>query len=205
MNRKNHWEQVYTTKSLTDVSWYQPVPHESLSFIKELNIPKDSAIIDVGGGDSLLVDHLIEQGFTDITVLDISQVAIERARVRLGKNSDLVHWIVSDITYFIPARKYDFWHDRATFHFLTTENEISEYLRIAKEALKTEGKIMIGTFSTNGPAKCSGLTIRQYNDDRLSEILKKWFKKIKCIYSDHITPFNTIQHFLFCSFNKIIT
>lgn len=203
MNRKEHWEKVYNTKALSDVSWYQPVPGESLTFLKELNIPRNAAIIDIGGGDSLFADHLLEKGYTDITVLDISAAAIERAKKRLGKNAARINWLISDITEFIPERQYDFWHDRAAFHFLTSEAEISRYLDTAGKAIAPGGKILIGTFSENGPEKCSGLPVRQYSELALTSRIKKWFEKIKCIHTDHTTPFNTIQHFLFCSFKKI--
>lgn len=204
MNFKNHWENVYNTKQLNEVSWYQPTPQASLDFIKELNIPPDAAIIDIGGGDSFLVDHLLAKGFVNITVLDISEAAINRAKERLGQKALLVKWVVSDITTFVPAEKYDFWHDRAAFHFLTTEEQIKKYLDVANNALLSEGKIVIGTFSENGPSVCSGLPVKQYSEDTMNEVIKKWFKKIKCIYTDHITPLHKVQHFLFCSFKKSI-
>lgn len=203
MDRKDHWEKVYSTKGPADVSWYQPVPGPSLNFIEELGIPFDAAIIDIGGGDSLLSDHLLERGYTDITVLDISGAAIEKAKKRLGNKADGIHWIAADITAFRPDRKYDCWHDRAAFHFLTTEQEIQQYLQVAQQSIADAGKIVIGTFAENGPDKCSGLPVKQYSESTLTRMIRKGFEKIKCIYTDHITPFNTIQHFLFCSFKKI--
>ncbi len=202
MAQQQHWEKVYTSKSFTDVSWYQPTPQVSLDFLKELSIPTDAAIIDVGAGDSYFVDHLLLAGYTDITVLDISSVAIEKAKQRLGERASLVNWIVSDITEFNPVRKYDYWHDRAAFHFLTTREEIAAYLSVANNAMKEGGKLLIGTFSESGPEKCSGLPVKQYTENALTGTLKKWFKKIRCIHTDHLTPFNTIQNFLFCSFQK---
>jgi len=204
MNQKHHWENVYRTRGLNEVSWYQPRPQDSLDFVRELNIAKDAAIIDVGGGDSFLVDHLLALGFTNITVLDISGVAIEKAKERLGEKKDLVKWIVSDIMEFEPETTYDFWHDRAAFHFLTTEEQVAVYFKIAARALSTNGKLVIGTFSENGPSKCSGLPVKQYSEKSFTATLKKHFQKIKCIYSDHITPFHTVQQFLFCSFKKSI-
>lgn len=203
MGLKSHWEKVYTTKQLNEVSWYQPTPQVSLDFINELNIPKDAAIIDVGGGDSFLVDRLLSLGYSDITVLDISETAINRARLRLGDKANLVNWIISDISEFIPERKFDLWHDRAVFHFLTSEKEIKKYLETASTSLSKEGKIVIGTFSEYGPEKCSGLPVKQYSEENLVVTIKKWFQKIKCIHTDHITPFNTVQNFLFCSFKKL--
>lgn len=202
MNRKEHWEKVYNTRQFTEVSWFRPTPKASLDFIKDLQIAGDAAIIDVGGGDSYLVDHLLEQGYSNITVLDISETAINRAKIRLGEKARLVNWVVSDITNYIPDRKFDCWHDRAAFHFLTTEEQVNKYLAVVSNAITDSGKIIVGTFSENGPAKCSGLPVQQYSENILSSLFKKWFQKIKCIYTDHITPFNTIQNFIFCSFKK---
>lgn len=205
MNSKEHWERVYKTKGISEVSWYQVNPQVSLDFVRDLQIAKDAAIIDVGGGDSFFVDHLLEAGFTHITVLDISEAAINRARLRLGPKAGLVHWVVCDITEFTPDRKFDFWHDRAVFHFLTTKEQINKYFRVANKTLSASGKIVIGTFSETGPKTCSGLPVKQYSENGLYEIIKKWFHKIKCIHADHLTPFNTLQNFLFCSFKKVNT
>jgi ubiquinone/menaquinone biosynthesis C-methylase UbiE len=203
MNSKEHWEKLYSTKQLTEVSWYQPTPAVSLEFIREFRLKKDAAIIDVGGGDSYLADHLVNDGYTNITVLDISEAAINRAKKRLGEKANRINWVVSDITEYHPDRKFDFWHDRAAFHFLTTEEQVNKYLAIANKAISADGKIVIGTFSENGPTRCSGLPIKQYSESTLVSVIKKWFEKIKCIQTDHITPFNTVQNFLFCSFKKI--
>jgi ubiquinone/menaquinone biosynthesis C-methylase UbiE len=203
MNSKQHWDKVYTTKPTSDSSWFQPVPAVSLDFIRESGMSKNAAIIDVGGGDSYLADHLLALGYTDITVLDISEAAIQRAQKRLGDRAGLVNWVVSDITTYIPDRPFDCWHDRATFHFLTTQQQVRQYLAIANKALTASGKIILGTFSENGPDMCSGLPVKQYSETALVSLIKKWFKKIKCIHTDHVTPFNTIQNFLFCSFKKI--
>jgi len=203
MSYKSHWEKIYTSKRQDEVSWYQPTPEISLDFINELNIPKDAAIIDVGGGDSYLADNLLAAGFTNITVLDISEVAINKAKQRLGKDAEKINWKVSDINELVTTKKFDCWHDRAAFHFLTTEKQVEKYLSIAQNHISDNGRMIIGTFSTSGPEKCSGLPIKQYSEQSLSTALKSWFEKIKCITTDHITPFNTIQNFLFCSFRKI--
>lgn len=195
---KQHWEKVYTEKQPHEVSWTQETPATSLSFIRELNLPKTAGIIDIGGGDSRLADSLLAEGFEDITVLDISAQALERAKERLGAQAGKVTWIVSDITDFKPSRRYDLWHDRATFHFLTSKHQIEKYLDIAR--LSVEGFLTIGTFSHEGPTKCSGLEIRQYNEEELEDRLSEGFIKIRCITEDHITPFNTKQNFTFCSF-----
>ena len=203
MNKKEHWEKVYNSKQLSEVSWYQSTPTVSLDFIREFRLKKDAAIIDVGAGDCYLVDHLLNDGYTNITVLDISDAAINRAKKRLGEKAHLINWVVSDITEYLPDRQFDFWHDRAAFHFLTTEEQVNKYLAIANNAINASGKILIGTFSENGPDRCTGLPIKQYSESALNTLIKNWFQKIKCIHIDHITPFNTIQNFIFCSFKKV--
>lgn len=201
-NRHQHWEQIYKTKKIDEVSWYQPTPATSLSFFETFQIDIHARIIDVGGGDSFLVDHLIARGYTDITVLDISETAIERCKARLGEKAAQVHWIVADAATFKATRQYDFWHDRAAFHFLTSEHEIDHYLHTVQQSLSDNGILVIGTFSEDGPTKCSGITIHQYSEKTMTERLQQFFEKIKCITTDHVTPFNTIQHFIFCSFRK---
>jgi SAM-dependent methyltransferase len=198
--QKSHWERVYATKAPSEVSWAQDIPQTSLDFINSFNLPESAGIIDIGGGDSKLVDFLLEQGFEDITVLDISEKALDRAKVRLGNKADLVKWVVSDITEFEPDRNFDVWHDRAAFHFLTTEVQIKKYLDIAEKSVKRY--MSIGTFSENGPKKCSGLEIKQYSEQQLEEQVTKGFQKINCIKEDHMTPFGTMQNFLFCSFER---
>jgi trans-aconitate methyltransferase len=195
---KNHWETVFANKQPYEVSWTQDTPQTSLDFIDSFNLPKTASIIDIGGGDSKLVDCLLEKGYLDITVLDISANALERAKLRLGDKAAHVKWIVSDITEFKTEQRYDIWHDRAAFHFLTTEEQVEKYLAIAQRLVNRF--IAIGTFSENGPQKCSGLEIQQYSERSLQEKFAKGFQKIKCIGEDHITPFQTKQNFLFCSF-----
>lgn len=199
---QQHWDNVYATKDPDQVSWTQNIPTTSLEFIHSFPLDKNARIIDIGGGDSRLVDHLLAEGYTNLTVLDISAKALEKARVRLGKLAEKVNWIVSDATLFEPTTTYDVWHDRATFHFLTTAEQISAYLRIARKAV--QGFMTIGTFSDQGPTKCSGLTIRQYNEVTLTEALDDGFRKIRCLTEDHITPFQTQQNFLFCSFKRVV-
>jgi 2-polyprenyl-3-methyl-5-hydroxy-6-metoxy-1,4-benzoquinol methylase len=200
LDRKKHWETVYETKTPDQVSWTQEIPKTSLEFIHSFGLNKTAKIIDVGGGDSKLVDYLLEQGYKNISVLDISSKSLEKAKNRLGKKANNVNWIVSDITEFEPNTTFDVWHDRATFHFLTTPNQIKKYLKTARKAVS--GFITIGTFSKNGPEKCSGLQIKQYNEDELTVELMDGFDKLKCVTEDHVTPFNTTQNFLFCSFKR---
>jgi 2-polyprenyl-3-methyl-5-hydroxy-6-metoxy-1,4-benzoquinol methylase len=200
-DRKKHWETIYDTKQLTEVSWYQPIPETSLEFI-QTNAKKDDAIIDIGGGDSFLVDHLLDLEYTNISVLDISEKAIQRAQERLGEKSKNVKWIVSDITQFTPTEKYFIWHDRAVFHFLTHAADIEKYTKISAEAITEKGKKIIGTFSESGPKKCSGIEIKQYSANLLQETFKTNFNAIECFFENHPTPFDTVQNFVFCSFEK---
>jgi trans-aconitate methyltransferase len=200
MERKNHWETVYETKQPSEVSWTQENPKTSFDFIHETHLDKTAKIIDIGGGDSKLVDYLLEEGYENISVLDISANALERAKKRLGKNAEKVTWIVSDITEFKPETAYDIWHDRATFHFLTTQEQIRKYSEITQKWIN--GFLIIGTFSENGPKKCSGLDIKQYSETAIENQFSDNFKKLKCITEDHITPFETKQNFTFCAFEK---
>ncbi len=204
-DKKIHWEHIYQTKKFNEVSWYQPTPATSLEFFEHLKIPTSAKIIDIGGGDSLLVDNLLDRGYEDITVLDISESALERAKLRLGDRAASVKWIVADAAAFTPTEQYDFWHDRAAFHFLTQEEEIENYLKIVQQCVKPAGILVIGTFSEQGPKKCSGIEIKQYSETSMTDRLKKFCEKIKCISVEHKTPFDTIQQFIFCSFRKLQT
>lgn len=200
MDKKTHWETVYKTKTPNQISWTQYVPQPSLDFIESLNLEKNAKIIDVGGGDSKLVDHLLHYGFENVSVLDISAKALERAKERLGEKAEKVTWIVGDISDFKPSETYDLWHDRATFHFLTEAEDIEKYRNMVQNHVL--GYLIIGTFSENGPQKCSGLEISQYTEEKLSAVIGEAFQKINCLTIDHKTPFDTYQNFLFCSFRK---
>jgi 2-polyprenyl-3-methyl-5-hydroxy-6-metoxy-1,4-benzoquinol methylase len=204
MERKKHWESIYQTKQLNEVSWYQPIPQTSLDLISKYVKSYDAKIIDIGGGDSFLVDHLLELGYTNISVLDISEAAIERAKIRLGENANKVCWIVSDISKFEPTEKYDFWHDRAAFHFLTNKEEIQSYVQLVQDSINPNGILAIGTFSENGPLKCSGIELTQYAEDSLSNLFTSGFEKIESFVVDHPTPFDTVQNFVFGVFRKDI-
>ena len=200
-NRKDHWENVYETKNPNQVSWTQKSPKTSLAFIQSFGLDKSAKIIDVGGGDSNLVDHLLEGGYLNITVLDISEKALEKAKKRLGEKADIVTWVVSDITTFVPSTTYDLWHDRAAFHFLTQKEQIKTYIHTANKYVKEY--LIIATFSKKGPQKCSGLEISQYSEESLSNSFNSSFIKKSCLLEGHKTPFETIQNFLFCAFKKI--
>ena len=173
-----------------------------MEFVELLNLSSDANIIDIGGGDSHFVDALLDKGYKNIYVLDISAKAIERAKQRLGVRASKVHWIVSDITEFEPLVQFDFWHDRAAFHFLTTEDKADKYVSIAQDAIKKDGYLILGTFSEDGPKKCSGLEIKQYSEASMSARFEVAFDRIKCIHENHTTPFSTTQNFLFCSFQR---
>lgn len=199
---KEHWEKVFATKSPDQVSWFQPYPKTSMEFLELFHLPLDAAILDVGAGDSHFVDALIEKGYINIHILDISETALEKAKLRLGEKARSVKWIVSDITEYQPDVTFDFWHDRAAFHFLTDEEAVNKYVSLAERSIHPDGYLVLGTFSEDGPLKCSGLEIQQYNEASLSHRFEKEFERIKCIRENHVTPFNTTQNFLFCSFMK---
>jgi 2-polyprenyl-3-methyl-5-hydroxy-6-metoxy-1,4-benzoquinol methylase len=201
-NQKQHWENVFINKEPNEVSWFQEYPKTSMEFLHLFDLSSTANIIDVGAGDSKFVDALLEKGFTNIWVLDISSAALEKAKKRLGAKADLVHWVVTDITEFEPPVQYDFWHDRAAFHFLTDDASIKKYVTITELGIRNNGYLILGTFSENGPLKCSGLEIKQYSAASMSGRFEKKFDRIRCIEETHTTPFSTKQNFLFCSFQK---
>lgn len=202
MHKKEHWENVFSSKTEKEVSWYQEYPKTSVDYIIALGLPLDAKIIDIGGGDSYLMEALLDLGYTNLTLLDISAKAIERIQNRLGDKASKVTFIVSDIVDFNPTTTYDFWHDRACFHFLTQANDINHYSKIVSQALADGGYLFMGTFSDNGPKKCSGLDITQYNRESLRFVFERDFKLTGCFTEDHQTPFDTVQNFLFCGFKK---
>lgn len=202
MEKKNHWDLVYQNKNFQDTSWFQDVPSTSIAFLESLKLDKSAKIIDIGGGESHFVNYLLDKGFENISVLDISATAIEKKKRELGSKSATITWIVSDIVDFKPTETYDFWHDRATFHFLTDQNDIAAYVQTVQQFVAPEGALILSTFSENGPTKCSGLPIQQYSETTLSARVEAFFTKIKCVIVDHITPFETVQNFVFCSFKR---
>lgn len=200
--KKEHWEKVFSTKLENEVSWYQEKPENSIQLIQSLKLPKDAKIIDVGGGDSYLIDNLIALGYTNLYLLDISENAIERSKKRLGTNTDKVTFIVSDVLDFEPTEKFDAWHDRASFHFLTNESDITKYKAIVSNALNSSGNFVLGTFSNEGPLKCSGLDISQYSVEKMLDVFEEGFEMENCFTEDHETPFGTNQNFIFSHFKK---
>ncbi|GIV33084.1 MAG: hypothetical protein KatS3mg031_0619 [Chitinophagales bacterium] len=201
-DRQKHWEHIYRTKEYKDMSWYQSAPVMALRFFKKFNIHPTAKIIDIGGGDSFLVDSLLDWGYTDITVLDISSTALQRARQRLGEHAAKVKWIVDDVVHFNPHEQYDVWHDRATLHFITEEVEIMRYVSILQAALRPGGLLIIGVFSEQGPRSCSGIAIKQYSEKSLTHLLEAFFEKKECLTVDHITPSGAVQNFVFCAFMR---
>ena len=201
MSSKSHWEKIYKEKSPEEVSWTEETPTTSIDFFSDFKIQKDDPIIDVGGGESKFVDYLIDNGYKNISVLDISKNAINRAKDRIGSRSKFINWIICDINDFEPDKNYVVWHDRAVFHFLTSQIEIERYIRKVKSNTQN---FIIGTFSTLGPNKCSGLDVSQYDESLLKKLFvdqRISFKRSKNI--NHVTPFQTTQNFIFCSFSSI--
>lgn len=196
-DRKSHWERVYETKKHTDVSWYQPVPEKSLQLIRATRVGATDAILDVGGGASTLVDNLLADGFEDVTILDISAQALRESRSRLGESAGSVSWIESDVTEFQPERRYDLWHDRAVFHFLIEAIDHERYIRIAKDALRAGGHLVLATFGPEGPLKCSGLEIRRYGIEQLQDLFGADFELRQYETQDHETPSRSMQQFLY--------
>lgn len=194
-DRKTHWENVYTNKPETEVSWYQPKPDLSLRLIRDTGLDKDSPLVDVGGGASTLVDALCEQAYTAITVLDVSASALTLARMRLGDRAVGVQWIETDITAFEPSRRYQLWHDRAVFHFLTDNKDRARYVEAMQKTLLPGGHVIIMTFAIGGPKKCSGLDIVQYDAEKLQMELGNSFKLLESGYEVHKTPAGGEQKF----------
>ena len=198
---KDHWENVYNTKKENQVSWFQSTPQKSIDLIKSINLDLKSNIIDVGAGDSRLVDNLISLGFKNITVLDISTKSIEKAKIRLGEKSELINWVESDINDFQSDAKYDLWHDRAAFHFLKSTENIKSYVNLVNKLINNKGYLILATFSKKGPLKCSGLEISQYDSKGISELFENFNLNHSEIYI-HKTPFNTNQEFIYNILSK---
>lgn len=197
MRHKEHWENVYNTKEIDAVGWFQKKPETSLKLIEKASINLNSPIIDVGGGAYFLVDNLLERSFTDITVLDISQKAIQIAKKRLGEAATKVNWIVEDIVEFKPVQKYVLWHDRAVFHFLTNTEDVKRYVNLVSDSVVNGGHFILGTFSVDGPKKCSGLDIVQYSEQSIADLFSANFDIFESFRIDHFTPSDFKQNFLF--------
>lgn len=199
---KEHWENVWTRKKSNDVSWYQQHPKTSLDLILSTNPSKNVQIIDVGGGDSNLVDKLLDLGFKNITVLDISTKALERSRERLGKKADSINWIDCDIREFESNKRYDVWHDRALFHFLTEQQDMQKYVELIRKYVNDKGYVIISSFSTRGPMMCSGLDTQQHSEESMKKLFSNGFEHIKSFEEEHKTPFGVSQIFIYNMFRK---
>ncbi len=202
MNRQQHWNSIYETKPATDVSWFESEPQVSLALIKEVS-PPHGRVIDIGGGASRLVDCLLSAGFELVTVLDISENALERAKTRLGAQADQAHWIVGDITQFVDLGQYDVWHDRAVFHFLTDPNDRLKYVELATRTVRDGGHLIIGSFALEGPQQCSGLEVCRYNSTMLCHELGLRFKLVRELLHTHVTPAGKQQEFVFGLFQLL--
>lgn len=199
MNTETHWEKIYSEKPSNSVSWYRPHLETSLGWIEKVAPSRSTSIIDVGGGESTLVDDLVARGCQNITVLDISQTAIDRTKKRLGSAANHVQWLAADITHVeLTPCAYDLWHDRAVFHFLTTEKQRAAYVHQVARALKPGGHILMSTFGPEGPEKCSGLKIVRYNADSLHAEFGACFRLLESFTELHTTPLGGTQQFLYC-------
>jgi len=198
--KKAHWEKVYETKGDYEVSWYQEAPTESLELVAYLNLNFSSKIIDIGGGNSNFTGELLEQGYADLSILDISEKALSRTKYKIGNEN--VQYIASDVLEFQPKNQFTLWHDRAAFHFLTDKNEIQQYIELVNKAIEQGGYLILATFSTTGPLKCSGLEITQYSKEALTTLFENDFELIQSFETVHQTPFDTEQNFIYTVFRK---
>lgn len=199
---KNHWENIYSNKNENEVSWFQTIPKTSHQLIKKLNLESNDNIIDIGSGRSRILKILIDEGFNNLSYLDISKEACKKSKIALGDDKSKVNWNVENVLNFESKIKYKLWHDRAVFHFFTDKKDIEKYKEVAIKNISDGGYLALGTFSINGPKKCSGLDVSQYSEQSLNEIFKSDFNLLESFYIDHQTPFDTTQNFLFCIFKK---
>ena len=202
-NLKNHWENIYQNKNEDEVSWFQKTPDTSIEIINSIKIKKQSKIIDVGSGRSRLFKNLIELGYNNLTYLDISESAAKKSKIFLGEQSKNIEWIVEDVLNFEPKQNFDVWHDRAVFHFLTDQNQIKKYVDLVSRNISNNGYLIIGTFSEQGPLKCSGLQVSRYSESLIKTTFIESFNLLNSFKIDHSTPFNTTQNFLFSVLKKI--
>jgi SAM-dependent methyltransferase len=206
MTATSHWDRVYSTKSAEAVSWYQPHADQSLRLIQASGLPSGASIIDVGGGASTLVDDLLAHGYTNLSVLDLSQAALSSVRQRLGAEGDKVRWIEGDITRVaLPVDAYDLWHDRAVFHFLTEPRQRQAYVESVLRAVKPGGHVIVATFAEDGPLECSGLPVMRYRADELHAEFGAPFTLLRHEREEHRTPFGTTQKFIYCYCRKETT
>ena len=201
MGKKKHWENIYKTKNIDGVSWYQETPYESIELIKKFSTTDYDMIIDIGCGKSFLADNLLKLNYKNITLVDISLNALKEVKERLNNKS--LNFIETDVLNLKLERTFDIWHDRAVFHFITNKKSIEKYISLCNEYIGEGGKLIIGTFAEDGPLKCSGLEIKRYSVENLKELFKENFEFIEGFKKLHSTPFGTRQSFTFCVFRKI--
>ena len=199
-HRKTHWQNIYRERTPSEVSWYQKKPQLSLDLIHDAGVNEDDAIIDIGGGASVLVDHLVEQGFRHLAVLDISATALNQTKQRLGPAAEQIEWFETDVTSFQAPHQYDIWHDRAVFHFLTDASDRKQYVKTLKQSLKPGGNLILAAFAIGGPTKCSGLDIVQYDTEKLIAELGSGFTLVEETSETHITPSKQEQQFAYFRF-----
>ncbi|MDP2801466.1 MAG: class I SAM-dependent methyltransferase [Phreatobacter sp.] len=202
-DRSGHWEAVYSTKRESDVSWFQQDPATSLALMASAGATAASSVIDIGGGASRLVDALLARGYDDVTVLDLSAAALATVRRRLGPDGDSFQGIVADITTWRPRRRYDVWHDRAAFHFLTDAAERAAYVAALRAALPPDGHAVIATFALDGPERCSGLPVTRYDGESLAAVLGDDFERLETVAHSHVTPWGAPQSFQFSLFRRV--
>lgn len=194
-NRAAHWNKVYDTKGEDGVSWYQAVPTVTLELLDTLCVGRSASIIDLGGGASVVVDHLLAREFTDVSILDVSKVALDDTRARLGPAAERVHWLHRDIFDWIPERRFDVWHDRAVFHFLIEEDEREAYLQILRSGIGPGGRVVVATFDAHGPTHCSGLPVVRYGATELARVFAPYFDLVDKRSEEHLTPAELVQPF----------
>jgi ubiquinone/menaquinone biosynthesis C-methylase UbiE len=204
MSRAEHWQGVYESKPADELTWYQPHLERSLAFIRSSKLTRDTHVVDVGGGASTLVDDLLDEGFTRLTVIDVADTALQATRDRLGPRADSVNWLVGDATGpLLPERSVDFWHDRAVFHFLTDEGDRTAYLTQLMRCVKPGGRVLIATFAPDGPEKCSGLAVVRYDADTILALLGGDFEKLGEANEAHVTPWGGTQTFSYGFYRRI--
>jgi SAM-dependent methyltransferase len=203
VERKQHWEGVYSAKAEDEVSWFQAEPAQSLQFIRQCGAGRDAAIVDIGGGESRLVDRLLDAGYSDVSVLDLSARALEETRKRLGPRAAAVQWIAADITNWTPPRRYRLWHDRAVLHFLTGAEDRRAYARALLAAVEPGGCVVISTFALDGPERCSGLPVVRYSPETLAAELGAELRLVESAREEHRTPGGAIQRFQFSRLQRV--
>jgi ubiquinone/menaquinone biosynthesis C-methylase UbiE len=192
-----HWQAAYEARAATEVPWYEPVPRRSLELIRAAGLATGAAIVDVGGGASTLVDHLLAECFTDVTVVDVAPAALESSRLRLGDRATQVSWIAADVTQWEPPRRYELWHDRAVFHFLVDAERRGRYLAALERAVAPGGHVVIASFGPDGPERCSGLDVQRYSADELDDVLGPAYRLVTADLDEHVTPGGRVQQFVY--------